>query len=153
MAGYDIDAPWFYHDTSMVIGMDPGSVYDASIHLKRQLELINESWKKISDTLSDLKLSWAGETAQASDDFYGRLLSAQADMFGVRDEVGSSKAGIVGLLRYAAVNSSASFGAAEDAVTALCNRFADGLEAQAPKDGPGPADDPNGPVSIDYGKA
>ena len=152
---YDLDAPAFYHDASVRIGMDTDYVHDAAhVHIKNQLDLVKASWKKISDTLADLKLGWTGEGAGASDAFFQRLSAAQADMFGVEDGI-QSKAGILDLLRYAAVNAAASFGAAEDSVTDLCNKYADGLAAE-----PSDADknqalvsEPDGPVAIHYGKA
>ncbi|MGW0435754.1 hypothetical protein ACWDV4_24840 [Micromonospora sp. NPDC003197] len=156
---FSSNAPTTYHDPKVQIFMDPGRVHDiAHKDLLHHLNLIKDSWKKIAATLEDLKLGWAGESAEAAEAFSERLMNVQADVFGVPEEEGDrAKAGILDLLRYGAVHAAANFGAAEGNATEYLNKFADELgvkvKVKEGEDLPPPESNPNGPVSIDYGTA
>ncbi|GAB2964967.1 hypothetical protein GCM10027280_62250 [Micromonospora polyrhachis] len=154
---FSSNAPAVYHDATVQIFMDPGKVHDiAHGDLLHYLGMIKDSWKKIADTLEDLKLGWAGESAEAAQAFSERLINVQADVFGVSEEEGDrAKAGILDLLRYGAVHAAANFGAAEGNATEYLNKFAAALEEKVEEgeDVPQPESNPNGPVSIEYGTA
>lgn len=145
-------APADYDDSLLkTVSADPAAMYDqAHVKLPPELDAIVACWNTIGNAWEGLKLSWAGQSAEAAQAFNDRLQNVQAELFGVDDDT-NPKPGILGLIRAVALQAATNYDNAEHQVEILFRDFGSALQTGGGSGGGSPQNTSDSPISITYG--
>jgi uncharacterized protein YukE len=104
--------------------VEPDTLGKIGNNLKQNAQDVASTINNIANTLSDLQLGWAGQTAQEAEDFGNRWTQVMTELFGTHDDPskGVLNAIVVGLL-----TAQYGYSTTEQALVTMFNQFRDQL--------------------------
>jgi hypothetical protein len=139
-----VGPPGNYDDAGILLRVDPDTLYSyATVDMTQESQVIVDAINNIVGIWNNLKLSWAGTTAEEAQDFSNRWNSAVEALFGTQDkpEDGAFPR-LADAVDYASIN----YGVAEDAIVRMFQSLTNGLNS--PPHGTPPTRDQNqGPIT------
>lgn len=138
-------APGNYNDFGIMLKVDPNTLFGyATADMPAEAESIAGSIGNIVNIWNDLKLGWAGTSADEAQDFSNRWNAAITKLFGTEDDPESGAfPKIARAVGYAAIN----FGETEDVVAKMFASLSEGLAAPPGTPQPPTRDEHDGPVT------
>jgi len=111
-------APGSYDDVTITV--TPKDLSDAATTVAGCVGNIVDSLNAIDDTISGLKLGWAGATATEATDFYNQWKAAMGQMFGTKDQPAQ---GVLNMIVFALKAAANNYNAADTAVVSMFSGF------------------------------
>jgi len=144
-SNYNGQPPSDYDDAGMLIQVDPNTLYSyATVDMVNEADLIAQSISSIVEIWNNLRLGWAGATADEAHDFNDRWVHAVEGLFGTKDH---PEDGAFPQLASAVDAASINYGEAEDTVMKMFQSLTHDLNSP-PSTPPPPTRDQNqGPVT------
>jgi uncharacterized protein YukE len=114
--------PASYDAVTMTV--NPGLLQMSGDMIQDAAEDIVTALNTIDNTLSNLQLGWAGQTAQEAEDFGDQWMAAMTGLFG---NANNPKSGVMDQVIVALLTAAGNFSNAEDAVISMFGQLAMGI--------------------------
>lgn len=126
---------------SSSLSIDPGSINETAQNIENLVDAIELGVEAISQTLSDLTLSWAGQSASQAQQYNDEWNNAVTKLLGSQQDPSSGALNsLINGINYAAQN----YSETENSIQGMFSKFAAGGSSSA-----GAAiDDPSGPAGL-----
>jgi hypothetical protein len=140
-----VEPPSNYDNANIMIRVDPNTLYAcAAVDMTQESQVIVDAINSIVGIWNNLRLGWAGATADQAQDFSNRWLSAVNAFFGTKD---NPEDGAFPRIIDAVLTAADNYGQAEDTNVQMFRALADELNSP-PSTPPPPTRDQNqGPIT------
>ncbi|MEU9407507.1 WXG100 family type VII secretion target [Streptomyces sp. NPDC048281] len=106
------------------IAVDPWSLKSTADEVKTAVKGIGDDLEAIGDRMSDLRLSWAGDSADVMDDLNNRWNDNATNLFGTKD---GTKPGILNTLSGGLTGDALNYSQTESKIQQMFDAFYNGL--------------------------
>jgi WXG100 family type VII secretion target len=116
------------YDAVKNIHVEPDTLKTIADTLTQHAQDVASSIGNITNTLTDLQLGWAGQSAQEAEDFDNRWVQVMTELFGTKND--PSK-GVLNAIVDGLLTARAGFSTTEQALKGMFHNFTDALDKQA----------------------
>ena len=130
---YATKPPANYGERSSDFAANPSLMWASARNVQTYIDAVVDEWLKIAKIWEDLKISWAGQSAEAAQELNERLRKLQVELFGrPKTDAQSELPGILTEVRAAADRAAQIYDTTETNINGAWRRMYEALVAENP---------------------